>query len=179
MMQATPLVLEAHRRSQRFHAEIARRASLVPQRENRSYAIPNAPYGAVKMLPRKPQVRNHEPEWWFCMWFFGLVFEKPKLSSGAISVESIIRAVALEFGVTKNDLLSCRKAPKVAIPRMTGYYIAKQLTVRSLPDIGRRFRGRDHTTILAGIRRIEALRARDQDLDAHINNIVAALGGSA
>jgi hypothetical protein len=179
MMQVTPLVLEAHRRSQRFHAAIARRAALVPQRDERDIRpVPGIAFGIPKMLPPRPPARNHEPDWWYCMWFFGLVFEKPRLESGAIRIEEIIRAVTLEFSVTKNDLLSRRKAPRVAVPRMAGYYLAKQLTGRSLPEIGRRFGGRDHTSILAGIRRIALLRENDAALDTHIRNVVAALGGS-
>ncbi|MBA4130241.1 MAG: chromosomal replication initiator protein DnaA [Hyphomicrobium sp.] len=72
-----------------------------------------------------------------------------------IKIEDILRVVSRHFGVSKGDLLSQRRHRSVVWPRQIGMYLAKQLTARSLPEIGRRFGNRDHTTVLHAIRKIE------------------------
>ena len=72
-----------------------------------------------------------------------------------IKIEDILRIISRHFGVTKGDLLSQRRHRSVVWPRQIGMYLAKQLTARSLPEIGRRFGNRDHTTVLHAIRKIE------------------------
>jgi chromosomal replication initiator protein len=73
-----------------------------------------------------------------------------------IKIEDILRIVSRHFGVSKGDLLSQRRHRSVVWPRQIGMYLAKQLTARSLPEIGRRFGNRDHTTVLHAIRKIES-----------------------
>jgi chromosomal replication initiator protein len=73
-----------------------------------------------------------------------------------IKIEDILRVVSRHFGVSKGDLLSQRRHRSVVWPRQIGMYLAKQLTARSLPEIGRRFGNRDHTTVLHAIRKIES-----------------------
>jgi chromosomal replication initiator protein len=72
-----------------------------------------------------------------------------------IKIEDILRIVSRHFGVSKGDLLSQRRHRSVVWPRQIGMYLAKQLTARSLPEIGRRFGNRDHTTVLHAIRKID------------------------
>ncbi|MCB1515524.1 MAG: chromosomal replication initiator protein DnaA [Hyphomicrobiaceae bacterium] len=72
-----------------------------------------------------------------------------------IKIEDILRIISRHFGVSKGDLLSQRRHRSVVWPRQIGMYLAKQLTARSLPEIGRRFGNRDHTTVLHAIRKIE------------------------
>ena len=72
-----------------------------------------------------------------------------------IKIEDIIKIVSRHFGVSKGDILSQRRHRSVVWPRQIGMYLAKQLTSRSLPEIGRRFGNRDHTTVLHAIRKIE------------------------
>lgn len=72
-----------------------------------------------------------------------------------IKIEDILRIVSRHFGVSKGDLLSQRRHRSVVWPRQIGMYLAKQLTASSLPEIGRRFGNRDHTTVLHAIRKIE------------------------
>jgi chromosomal replication initiator protein len=72
-----------------------------------------------------------------------------------IKIEDILRIVSRHFGVPKGELLSQRRHRSVVWPRQIGMYLAKQLTARSLPEIGRRFGNRDHTTVLHAIRKIE------------------------
>jgi len=72
-----------------------------------------------------------------------------------IKIEDILRIISRHYGVSKGDLLSQRRHRSVVWPRQIGMYLAKQLTQRSLPEIGRRFGNRDHTTVLHAIRKIE------------------------
>jgi chromosomal replication initiator protein len=72
-----------------------------------------------------------------------------------IKVEDILRIVSRHFAVSKADILSDRRHRSVVRPRQIGMYLAKQLTARSLPEIGRRFGNRDHTTVLHAIRKID------------------------
>ncbi len=81
-----------------------------------------------------------------------------------IKIEDILRIISRHFGVSKGDLLSQRRHRSVVWPRQIGMYLAKQLTHRSLPEIGRRFGNRDHTTVLHAIRKIEGVIAGDAGL---------------
>ena len=72
-----------------------------------------------------------------------------------IKIEDILKTVSRHFGVSKGDILSQRRHRSVVWPRQIGMYLAKQLTSRSLPEIGRRFGNRDHTTVLHAIRKID------------------------
>ena len=74
-----------------------------------------------------------------------------------IKIEEIQRIVARQYNVSRADLLSSRRTANVVRPRQVAMYLAKQLTLRSLPEIGRRFGGRDHTTVLHAVRKIENL----------------------
>ncbi|MEO1207423.1 MAG: chromosomal replication initiator protein DnaA [Pseudomonadota bacterium] len=88
-----------------------------------------------------------------------------------IKIEDILRYVSRHFGVSKSDLLSQRRHRSVVWPRQIGMYLAKQMTSRSLPEIGRRFGGRDHTTVLHAIRKIEGELAKNQSLNEEIDEL--------
>jgi len=84
-----------------------------------------------------------------------------------VKIEDILRVVSRHYGVSKGDLLSQRRHRSVVWPRQIGMYLAKQMTARSLPEIGRRFGNRDHTTVIHAIKKIEAIlgdnpRLRDE-----------------
>jgi chromosomal replication initiator protein len=81
-----------------------------------------------------------------------------------VTVDDIQKAAAEHFGLKQTDLISPCRTRAIARPRQAAMWLAKQLTTRSLPDIGKRFGGRDHTTVLHAVRRIEALRAGDPQL---------------
>jgi len=81
-----------------------------------------------------------------------------------VRIEDIQRIVARQFNVSKNDLLSNRRTRVIVRPRQIAMYLAKVMTPRSLPEIGRRFGGRDHTTVLHAVRKIEHLTSEDQKL---------------
>jgi chromosomal replication initiator protein len=78
-----------------------------------------------------------------------------------VRIEDIQRIVARQYNVSRADLLSSRRTANVVRPRQVAMYLAKILTLRSLPEIGRRFGGRDHTTVLHAVRKIEALAGND------------------
>lgn len=86
-----------------------------------------------------------------------------------IKIEDIQRAVARHFNVSRSDMLSSRRTANVVRPRQIAMYLAKTLTLRSLPEIGRRFGGRDHTTVLHAVRKIETLADKDQALADEID----------
>ena len=88
-----------------------------------------------------------------------------------VTVDRIQREVADFYHIKLSDMLSARRAREVARPRQIAMYLAKRLTPRSLPDIGRRFGGRDHTTVMHAIKRIEQLRAGDGELSADIERL--------
>ncbi|BAR98374.1 chromosomal replication initiator protein DnaA [Blastochloris viridis] len=79
-----------------------------------------------------------------------------------VRIEDIIRIVAEHSGITKQDVLSSRRTANVVLPRQVAMYLAKTLTLRSLPEIGRRFGGRDHTTVLHAVRKIEGKTKTDR-----------------
>ena len=78
-----------------------------------------------------------------------------------ITIEEIQKKVAEHFSIRLTDMSSARRARNVARPRQVAMYLAKQLTQRSLPDIGRRFGGRDHTTVMHAVSRVGELMSRD------------------
>lgn len=88
-----------------------------------------------------------------------------------VRIEDIIKMVSRHFGVSKPDILSQRRHRSVVWPRQIGMYLAKQLTARSLPEIGRRFGNRDHTTVLHAIRKIQGALEGDQRLRDEIDDL--------
>jgi chromosomal replication initiator protein len=85
-----------------------------------------------------------------------------------VKIEDIQRVVARQYNVSRADLLSSRRTANVVRPRQVAMYLAKTLTLRSLPEIGRRFGGRDHTTVLHAVRKIENLVGNDTTLAEEI-----------
>jgi chromosomal replication initiator protein len=85
-----------------------------------------------------------------------------------VKIEDIQRIVARQYNVSRADLLSSRRTANVVRPRQVAMYLAKTLTLRSLPEIGRRFGGRDHTTVLHAVRKIENLVHSDTALAEEI-----------
>ncbi len=94
-----------------------------------------------------------------------------------ISIDEIQTQVAEHYRIRKAEMTSARRAREVARPRQVAMYLSKQLTPKSLPDIGRRFGGRDHTTVIHAVRQIEKLRAADAELDADIRLLTRQLEG--
>jgi chromosomal replication initiator protein len=95
-----------------------------------------------------------------------------------IYIDDIQRAVCKYFGVSHIDLISARRTVQIVRPRQVGYYLAKMLTLHSLPEIGRRFGYRDHTSCLSGIRKITRLIESDENLARDVQTLTASVGGS-
>ena len=102
-----------------------------------------------------------------------------------IKIDEIQKMVSRHYGVSKSDLLSERRHRSVVWPRQIGMYLSKQLTSRSLPEIGRRFGGRDHTTVLHAIRKIEnelsgnaRLQGRDRGVEKAARQLRRARAGT-
>src|SRR5208283_5451179 len=81
-----------------------------------------------------------------------------------VKIDDIQKLVASHFNVSRAEILSSRRTANVVRPRQIAMYLAKTLTLRSLPEIGRRFGGRDHTTVLHAVRKIEELVSKDHNL---------------
>jgi len=92
-----------------------------------------------------------------------------------ISIDEIQGKVSDHYRIRKAEMTSARRAREVARPRQVAMYLSKQLTPRSLPEIGRRFGGRDHTTVIHAVRQIEKLRAQDPELDSDIRLLTRQL----
>ncbi|KKN79521.1 hypothetical protein LCGC14_0339800 [marine sediment metagenome] len=88
-----------------------------------------------------------------------------------VRVEDILKFVSRHYNVTRTDLLSARRTRTIVRPRQIAMYLAKTMTPRSLPEIGRRFGGRDHTTVLHAVRKIEGERANDEKLSEELDLI--------
>ncbi len=100
------------------------------------------------------------------------------LSTGTerkVSVESILRAVADHFNLQPAQLKMKSNTRQIAYPRQIAMYLVKDLTRASLPEIGRYFGGKHHTTVLHSIQKIEALREREEDLNNLLHSLVDAL----
>ncbi len=99
------------------------------------------------------------------------------LQERLVSIENIQKTVADYFKIRVGDLLSKKRSRSIARPRQIGMALAKELTNHSLPEIGDAFGGRDHTTVLHGCRRIEALRETDKRVDDDYLNLLRTLTG--
>lgn len=119
---------------------------------------------AARPKHQEPRVTGIDPApFWPQMWMWDLVEyrerlpERPKLTD-------ILGATAAHFSLSISELLSERRTSDVVRPRQIAMYLAKRLTLRSLPQIGLRLGKRDHTTILHGVRKIEAKLKTDPEI---------------
>ena len=93
------------------------------------------------------------------------------LTENKVTIDSIQTIVCQFFKISKNEMLSARRSRYLARPRQTAIYLAKLLTSKSLPEIGRSFSNRDHTTVIHSVKTIERLRQEDKELNANIDNL--------
>jgi chromosomal replication initiator protein len=89
----------------------------------------------------------------------------------SISIESIQNIVAAHYNLNINEMLSPRRSRSLARPRQIAMYLAKQNTTKSLPEIGRNFSNRDHTTVIHAVKKIEELIKKDNEIKHNINEI--------
>ncbi|MEY4870843.1 MAG: hypothetical protein RLZZ563_173 [Pseudomonadota bacterium] len=100
-----------------------------------------------------------------------------RASDRKLTIEEIQRKVAEHYNIRLSDMIGPKRVRTIARPRQIAMYLAKQLTLRSLPEIGRRFGGRDHTTIMHGVRKIEELMATDSQLSDDLQMLRRQLQG--
>ena len=94
-----------------------------------------------------------------------------------VTIEEIQKRVAEHFNIKQSEMTSARRARAVARPRQVAMYLAKQLTSRSLPEIGRKFGGRDHTTVMHAVRKVEELRSTDSSFSEDVDLLRRMLEG--
>ncbi len=98
-----------------------------------------------------------------------------RASERKITVEEIQRRVSEHYNIRLSELIGPKRVRNFARPRQVAMYLCKQLTSRSLPEIGRRFGGRDHTTVMHGVKRIEELKIQDGQIAEDIERLRRAL----
>lgn len=98
-----------------------------------------------------------------------------RASRRRITIDEIQKRVSEHYKIRQAEMVSARRAREVARPRQVAMYLAKQLTPRSLPEIGRKFGGRDHTTVIHAVRQIERLRGCDSDIDTDVRTLIRQL----
>lgn len=89
-----------------------------------------------------------------------------------LTVESILKSVAEHFGLKLQDLRAKKRTKEIALPRQVGMYIARELTEASLSDIGKNSGGKDHATVIYACRQMEARRAKDEDFNRLVENLI-------
>jgi len=123
----------------------------------------------VPPAPRPPQYLAFDAGW-DSMWHYDLVSLRARPPS-QVSVKDIQTAVAEYYDVRVSDILAHRRTADITMPRHVAMYLTKKLTHRSLPEIGRLFGRRDHTTVLHACRKIEALCETDSAVFATITQL--------
>ncbi|PHP28338.1 chromosomal replication initiation protein DnaA [Limimaricola cinnabarinus] len=98
-----------------------------------------------------------------------------RASDRKITVEEIQRRVSEHYNIRLSDMIGPKRVRNYARPRQVAMYLSKKLTSRSLPEIGRRFGGRDHTTVMHGVRKIEELKSTDSQIADDIELLRRAL----
>ena len=93
------------------------------------------------------------------------------LSENKVTIDLIQTLVCKYFKISKNEMLSSRRSRYLVRPRQTAIYLTKVLTSKSLPEIGREFSNRDHTTIIHSVKTIEKLKEKDPEMVENINKL--------
>src|SRR5438445_11975023 len=94
-----------------------------------------------------------------------------------VTIESIQKAVAEQFGLRLAEIKAKNNSRAIVYPRQIAMYLAKHLTEASLPEIGRQFGGKHHTTVLHSVEKLDQVRKTDKDLNRLINKLTEQLGG--
>jgi hypothetical protein len=157
--ELTPTLRKITDNRRAFHASIAAQAAKLNKKPE---AIEN------KTAPASAPMPKFEPP---IVW--------PVFPSDEIFIERPIariqRVVAEEYGIRLKDMYVRRKTAKIVFPRQIAMFLVKQLTPHSLPEIGRRFGGRDHTTVLYAVKKIAAMKQNDSKLAGTIERLKQVL----
>ena len=93
------------------------------------------------------------------------------MAENKVTIDLIQSTVCKFFKISKSEMLSSRRSRYLVRPRQTAIYLTKILTSKSLPEIGREFSNRDHTTIIHSVKTIEKLKEKDPEMTNNINNL--------
>lgn len=107
----------------------------------------------------------------------GVLQDLLRANDRKVTIDEILRQVSDYYNLRLSELLSERRARDIARPRQVAMYLAKQMTSRSLPEIGRKCGGRDHTTVMHAVRKIEDLRQTDSVIEDDINRLSRLIEG--
>jgi chromosomal replication initiator protein len=108
-----------------------------------------------------------------------MLAEALRANARRITIDEIQKVCAAHYRIDASEMRSHRRARAVARPRQVAMYLAKKLTPRSLPEIGRIFGGRDHSTVIHAVKTIEAMRLDNPEMDADIRQLQRQLEGGA
>jgi hypothetical protein len=173
----TPTQRAAIERHQQFRASIAAKAAELVDRKTRLKlaAIPIAAIEAplvsvpsVEVVTPDTETSNTDSNWFVVL----------APGDGHPCVRDIQKMVCKHYGVTMTELLSSRRTANIVKPRQVAMFLCKELTPRTLPELGRRFGGRDHTTVLHAVRKIPRDAFKDASLAHDIVIIREKLTGS-
>lgn len=142
-----------------------------------SFEIPNTPFGVAKIRERDRTPTSPEPAPIHRMWFEDLIIEAERHLKKT-TVRDVLRATAFHFGVSVAELTKGGRTKPLVFCRHIAMYIATAVTDHSLPEIGRRFGGYDHSSILHGRNRIRYLLPKDAEIAAHVNAIIRSIPGA-
>lgn len=96
-------------------------------------------------------------------------------ASHIVTVEKIQKFICQKFKIKLSQLKSKNNSPRIAFPRQIAMHLSKELTKTSLPEIGKKFGGKHHTTVIHSIRKIEKMRAEDHEFNREINKIISSI----
>lgn len=130
--------------------------------------------GAFNKIIAYAQLKNRRIDLEFAQ---SMLADAVRASARRITVDEIQKACAAHYRIDPLEMRSKRRARAVARPRQVAMYLAKKMTPRSLPEIGRIFGGRDHSTVIHAIRTIETLRRDNAEMDADIRALQRKLEG--
>jgi chromosomal replication initiator protein len=124
--------------------------------------------GALNRIIAFSKINNKSPNVMECK---RILKDFISYSNNAISIESIQNVVAGYFNLKIDEMLSARRSRSLARPRQIAMYLAKQNTTNSLPEIGRKFSNRDHTTVIHAVKKIEELMKKDNEIKQNVMEI--------
>ena len=113
----------------------------------------------------------YDPEIPVNIYELGLIYKIEIDDENKVTIDLIQTKVCKFFKISKNEMLSSRRSRYLVRPRQTAIYLTKILTSKSLPEIGREFSNRDHTTIIHSVKTIEKIKEKDLEMVENINNL--------
>lgn len=172
--EPTTIELEAARRRERFRASIAARAAALHPAP--AAVAPVAPLSMADALAPQRFPPLYPPPHIPDTFYDSAAWANDEPQPPHVTIRAIQRAVSDHFEMSVTEMLANRRNAPVVRIRQMAIYLCKELTGKSLPDIGRRFGGKDHTTILHAIRRVTALALADSNTAQDICIIKRKLG---